>query len=42
MNNNIAVVGIMCRGNGCKCVIYAYLIVINISIGNKLYYGDRG
>ena len=35
MQNITTVVGITPRGNGCKCVIYVQLIVINICTGTK-------
>ena len=35
-------VGIMCGWNSYECVIYAWLIVIDLSIGNKIFCGKGG
>ena len=35
------VVGITCRGHGCKCGIHVWLIVIYVRVGTK-YFCSRG
>ena len=42
MNNIVIVVSIAHRKHGCKCEIYAPLILIYLCIGNKLCCGRGG
>ena len=34
--------GVTHRGHGCKCIVYAWLIVIYLGMGTKLFCGGGG
>ena len=39
LRNIPTAVGIVHRGVGCKCIIYVWLVLIDLCICNKIFYG---